>query len=319
MKLLDGAITMTLAGTEVYAFGLFCMIGAAAAAMAVWVLCRGYNMEKGNAGILTLMMLLCGFICSRLGFCLMNRSLGGMMPFSSWFRITEGGWSLSGMILGALAGSRIASAILQIPPKRGMDIAAGALPLMISAAKYAEDKIPDFDISRPLAEGSSAGAGFLTVQDKYGTYLATRRIGMVLAMILFLILVFTTIRKNRKDGDQGILFLLFTGAGGILLESLRYDHFLEFSFVRLEMVIYAVMLIWGLVLAVRQNKENRKVLCRTAIIAGVAAIGICGGVEFALDRTSMSHVILYVIMIAALAVPVVLGCLLLSRKGTEVS
>ena len=319
MKLVESAITISLAGTEVYAFGLFCMIGAAAAAMAVWALSRGYELEKGSAGVLTLMMLLGGYICSRLGFCLMNRSQGGMMPLASWFSITEGGWSLTGMILGALAGSRIAAAILRIPAKRTMDIAAGALPLMIAAVKYAEDKIPDFDISRPLEEGFLSGASFLTVTDKYGTYLATRRIGMALAMILFLILVFTTIRKNREDGDQGILFLLFTGAGGILLESLRYDHFLEFSFVRLEMVIYAVMLVWGLILAVRRDRENRKGLRRAALIAGILAIGIAGGVEFALDRTSMSHVLLYVIMTAALAVPVVLGCRLLSRKGTEVS
>jgi len=314
MKLWDDAITISLAGIDLYAFGLFCMIGAVATATAVWALCRGYQMEKASAGILTGLMLLCGALVSRIGFCLMNQSLGCMMPLASWFRITEGGWSLSGMILGALAGSRMAAAVFRVPPKRTMDITVTALPLMIAAIKYAEEKIPDFDISRPLGDGFPAGISILTVQDEYGTYLATRRVGLVLALVLFFILVFSLLRKNRKDGDQGILFLLLCGAGGILLESLRYDHFLEFSFVRLQMVLYAGILVWGTVLAIRQDEANRKGLRRTAIITCILAIGICGGIEFALDRMSINHVVLYVIMIAALAVPVSLGCCLLRRK-----
>ena len=140
-----------------------------------------------------------------------------------------------------------------------------------------------------------------------------------MALILFLALVFSLLRKNRKDGDPGILFLLLCGAGGILLESLRYDHFLEFSFVRLQMVLYAGILVWGTVLAVRRDGEGRTGLRRAAIIACILAIGASGGIEFALDRTTINHVLLYVLMIAALAAPVCLGLRLLSGKGTEVS
>ena len=48
-------------------------------------------------------------------------------------------------------------------------------------------------------------------------------------------------------------------------------------------------------------------------------IGICGGIEFALDRSTISHYLLYLLMFAALAVPVTLGILLLRnrKKGTE--
>ena len=47
----------------------------------------------------------------------------------------------------------------------------------------------------------------------------------------------------------------------------------------------------------------------------VLAVGICIGIEFALDRTSLSHVLLYVVMAAAVAVPVVFGFILLRRNN----
>ena len=52
--------------------------------------------------------------------------------------------------------------------------------------------------------------------------------------------------------------------------------------------------------------------CVTAVL--VLAVGVGIGIEFALDRTSLSHVLLYMIMTAAVAVPVVFGFILLRRN-----
>jgi hypothetical protein len=123
------------------------------------------------------------------------------------------------------------------------------------------------------------------------------------------------LRGRRRDGDTWIQFLILGGAGGILLESLRYDGFLEFSFVRFQQVLAAVMLVWGLVLAARRSGRHGKgfVLSVTAVL--VLAVGVGIGIEFALDRTSLSHVLLYMIMTAAAAVPVVFGFILLRRNN----
>ena len=104
-------------------------------------------------------------------------------------------------------------------------------------------------------------------------------------------------------------------AGGILLESLRYDGFLEFSFVRFQQVLAAVMLVWGLVLAARRSGQHGKGFAAGVTAALVLAVGICIGIEFALDRTSLSHILLYMIMAAAVAVPAVFGFILLRRNN----
>ena len=108
--------------------------------------------------------------------------------------------------------------------------------------------------------------------------------------------------------------LLLCGAGGILLESLRYDHFLEFSFVRLEQVAYGLILVFGVARAIRSRKRGP---AWPAIALTAAAIGVSAGVEFALDRTSISHPLLYAVMIAALALPVGMALRGITGKGTE--
>jgi ABC-type molybdate transport system permease subunit len=54
------------------------------------------------------------------------------------------------------------------------------------------------------------------------------------------------------------------------------------------------------------------VLTVTGIL--VLSIGLCIAIEFALDRTRLSHILLYVIMAAAVAAPVVFGYVLLRRN-----
>ena len=309
LNLWEEASRIHLFGVDLYAFGVYCAIGAAAAALVLAVLGRFWSLKPGSAGVITLMALLCGAVCSRVGFCLMNQSLGKLMPIASWFRITEGGWSLAGMIGGAFLGGWLASRMLKESGLAVFDAVACALPLMIAAEKLGESHIPDFDVSRAMA---GANAGFWTVTDEYGAYLATFRLGAVMAMALFLVLTFCLVRKERREGDQGILFLLLAGAGGVLLESLRYDHFLEFSFVRFQQVLYAVMLVVGVAMAARRNRA-RVGWRRAAWISVVAAIALCVGIEFALDRTSISHILLYAAMIVALGVPVVSGVVLLGK------
>ena len=81
----------------------------------------------------------------------------------------------------------------------------------------------------------------------------------------------------------------------------------------------AVLLVWGVASAIRRSHGLNKVLSRIAGISLPLAIGACGGIEFALDRTTASHTLLYVLMIAALAVPAAAGILLIKirEKGTS--
>ena len=315
MNLWEEAPKISLFGLQVYSFGLYCAIGAVAAVAAIAILCRAMKMKKGSAPALSFLCLFFGLAGSRLFFCLLNHPGLGGVPFLSWFRISIGGYSMFGMILGTFFGAWICSLVTREKKGTLLDITACAIPLMIAAERFGEKLFGEFNISRPLSENLLEGT-FLAVYDSdYGSsFLATYLVSAILSLVLFFTLIFFLSRTNREDGDIWNLFLLLCGAGGIFLESLRYDYHLEYSFVYLQQVISALMLIWGVTLAGKGSRGPLKKMYRAALISVIPVIGICGGIEYALDKVNVSHILLYVIMAAVLSVPVVLGIVLLRSK-----
>ena len=75
-------------------------------------------------------------------------------------------------------------------------------------------------------------------------------------------------------------------------------------------VFIMLVLLWGIILAGRRS--GRKGLYIFALASFAVAAAVCGGVEFALDRMNISHILLYFMMAAALAVPTAAGIILLS-------
>ena len=314
MTLWEEAVRIRVFGIEMYAFGLYCAVGALCSLLAAAVLCRAGRMKQGTAPLLGLTGILLGMVCSRIVFCLLNFELGVMMPLSSWFRITTGGWSLFGMIGGVMLAAYITARLTWQNPGRMLDITVCALPLMIAAERLGEGHLQGFNVSRQLPEGFLSD-GILTVRDGNAMYLATHRIAAAAAIILFVLMILALSRKNRKNGDVWVLFLLLCGAGGVLMESLRYDKFMEYSFVRFQQVMAAVMLAAGLVLAIRRNRDWPRGAVTASVVCLVLAILGCVAIEFALDRTTISHVLLYCLMVLLLAVPVIFGILFLNGKG----
>lgn len=306
-------------GIQIYTFGLYCAIGAVCAVAAVFVLCRAEKLKKGTAAALSLLCLVCGTICSRLVFCLLNDVSIGGVPLQVWFRISGGGWSLFGMIFGAFAGARICAAASGENRNTLLDITAVALPLMIAAERYGERLTEGFNVSRQLQNGRFPEGTFLAVRDPYYedvSFMATYLLCAAAAIILFFVLVFFMTRE-REAGNAWILFMMLCGAGGVILESLRYDHYLEYSFVCFQQIMAAVLLVWGVILAGIRNHGSRRSLFMAALISLPAAIAVCGGIEFALDRMSINHYVLYAVMFADLSVPVTLGIMLLRKREKE--
>ena len=312
MHLYEEAEKIIILGIEGYRFGFFMMLGMLASAAVISFLCWAKQCEKGTAPLLVFLSILAGGFCSRLGFCLMNRELGVLMPFSSWFRITGGGWSLSWLIAGVLLAGWVSARITKQKTGKLLDILACALPLFICLERFGEGCVPEFDYSRELSTDFLKNT-FLVFSDDYGTYLATWKLAGFVTLILFPILMMDIIR-SEKDGDTVLLFLLLFGACSVLLESLRYDRFLSISFVGLEQVLAALFLGIGVfILAGQANGRNRK----RGIVASVSvfvAVGIAVGLEFALDRTTFNKIVIYLIYAMVMAVPVILG-LSLRRNG----
>ena len=305
MSLYEEAEKISLFGIEGYRFGFFVMLGILAAAGVVGFLSWAKQCGKGTAPMTVLMSILMGGLLSRIGFCLMNRELGGWMPLSSWLRITGGGWSMSGLVAGVLLAGWMVSRITKQRAGKLLDIVCCALPVFMALERFGEGCVPEFDYSRPLSTEFLQGT-FLTFSDEYGTYLATWKVAGIVMLILFPILVWD-ITRDSPDGDTAILFLMLFGACSVLLESLRYDRFLSISFVGLEQILAAVFLGAGVfILAARAGKKRRGLAIATTVSV-FAAVGIAVGLEFALDRTTFNKIIIYIVYIAVMAVPVVLG------------
>lgn len=316
MKLWEDAARMTLFGVKVYSYGTYCAFGAIFALLAYIVICRYQKIKTVSALMSGMLSILFGLLFSRIVFCILDHELGRMIPVSEWFRISTGGWTMFGMIGGAMSGAWLGAKIMKEKPARILDAVSAALLLMIVAERLGESRIERFNVSRPLTSGIPE-IGFLTVKDELETRVATHRVAAILTAVLFVILVICLFQRKRRDGDLWILFLLLFGAVSVLLESLRLDNHLVYSFVRMQQVLAALMLLWGLILAGRRGGRKNIALIIISFISFMFAVGVCILNEFRLDRTQVSHILLYVEMIAALLVPTLLGVILLMKGRAE--
>ena len=308
-------MTLELFGAELNIWGLYCAIGALCAFAAMGVICRSGGMKSGSAPVLGVASLICGMICSRLVYCLFTTLTSEQMSLDSWIKVSEGGWSLFGMIGGTMLAAWISARIVGEKPGRMLDAVSVAVSLMIAAERIGEESLQSFfnetsdvfNLSRQINS-----EGFLTIVNNGKIYLATYRIDAFLAMILFLFLTFSLLSKRRRDGDLWILFLLLCGAGGVLGESLRKDQYLEYSFVRIQQVLAAVMLAAGTALAGYRAGKASKDMRNSALLTMLFTVAECIGLEFLIDRSDAVHSTLYGIMIGALSIPAVQGVMLVA-------
>ena len=313
MNLIEEAVIIELLGIRMYAFGLYVMLGTVCAAVILGVAGGVLHLKKGTVPLTFLLSLVLGIVCSRLVFCLLNRELGRMTPFSVWFQTAGGGWSLFGMLGGAALAGWLSAQITKENTGSIMDVLSLAVLPVIAAERIGENRIEDFDISRPLDSTFLTGSFLAVGEDE--PCLATYYVAAAAAVILF---VYLAVRFSRRgpDGNVAILFLLLFGASAIITESLRYDRFLSISFVGMQQIFAALTLAAGVILAVRRSGKFRSALSVCAIASIPVMVGIVIGLEFALDRTTWNKLMLYFAMAVSVAVPAGLGMKLL-KSGTK--
>jgi hypothetical protein len=123
--------------------------------------------------------------------------------------------------------------------------------------------------------------------------------------------------KQTESGDIFNVFLLLFGSVGILTESLRYDEFLSYHFVKFQQVGAALLLGGGqLAAALRCAKPSKRLKIASAVCLTLM-VGIVIGLEFALDRTRTNPVLVYCGMVLAVGIPAAIGLLEIrtERKG----
>ena len=237
MNLIEEAVIIEVLGIRMYAFGAYVALGVLFAVISLCVTGRSLSFKKGSSLLTAVVSILCGVICSRVSFCLLNKELGHMTPLSFWPQVNGGGWSMFGLIGGVLVGGYISARITKENTGRVLDAVSLAILPMIAAERMGESRIEDFDISRPLDSTFLKGSFLATAGDE--PCLATYYVAAAVAVILFIVL---SVRMSRREkaGNLANAFLLLFGAASIITESLRYDRFLSVSFVGLQQIAAAL-------------------------------------------------------------------------------
>ena len=313
MVMREEAVKVFFLGVEVYAFGLYVALGLTLALTVLALLTRKEKWRDGTAALTGVLAMGLGFIVSRLFFGLMDESLGRIMPLWAMIRVNTGGFSMMGALLGACMGGILSARLMKKPPARLLDLLAPALLLFVACERLGEGYIEDFGVSRTLTDSLLEGT-FLTVQNGYGWRLATYQLESFTALILSLVLLWD-LTRNRRAGNTFVLFLLLYGAAQVLMESLRYDqHMTVKAFVKLQQIMDMLLLGAGVTVLAVRNWKTRRGLALAAVIVLAASVGIGVAIEFMIDRTKISHYVLYLCFLIDMAVPVWLG-LRLRKEG----
>lgn len=301
----EEATKITLLGMDVYAFGFFCALGAALALLVLSMQMKKERMEKGAAALTGCLAMLFSFVVSRLFYALLDRSLGGMMPVKGALMITAGGYSMVGALLGGVLGAALSGKILKGSALKMADMIAPALLLFVACERLGEGYVPDFGISRPLL-GDALKGSFLAVEGEYDWYLATYLLESFAALVIALILL-RDLGGKKRAGDTLLLGLILYGAAQSVLESLRYDRHLSFSFVGSQHIAAIAFLGVAVIILAARNWKNRRGLALAGIISIPLVVGLGITLEFMIDRTEINRYVLYLAYVILVSVPAYLG------------
>ena len=119
------------------------------------------------------------------------------------------------------------------------------------------------------------------------------------AALAALILMASMLRVQGGKGERVLSALLLYACCQVVLESLRMDSCLKMGFVRVSQVISALVILGVTAIRAYRNGGKQMMLRRCAPIVLVTAL--IGGIEWALDKTVISNIQLYTVMIAACA------------------
>lgn len=313
LVLREDAVVTTVAGIQMYQFGLWVALGMLMAVVVLIVLNKKTKQVAGAAALQSDLCIVCGLVLSRLFFGLLDASLGQVMPLWAMARLNVGGYSLYGALAGACVGMWIAAKALKRRAGDFLDMLAPAFLVFTVCERLGEGCIDGFGWSRAI-KSEFLHQPWLAVVDDYGSwYLMTWRVEIVIALVL-LTLLLVDFMKPHKDGHIFLKYMMLFGATQIIMESLRYDqHMTVRSFVRMEQIFSMVLLgVAVIILAIRQWKAHRS-LALSALVSIPVVTGAAVAIEFAIDRTDIDRLLLYAVFMVLVSVPACLGIRLMKE------
>ena len=242
---------------------------------------------------LALYTIIPAFVFARLSYCLARFSFYFLeMGPASVLRTWEGGFMLYGAVLGALLGAGY------LAKKRGASVAAtldeiAAPGLLAVAVCRLGEWVTGEGVGTWIENPLLMRLPFAVVNEYEEWQLAV----FLWEALAALVLLGFVLRMKSGHGERVLSALLLYACCQVVLESLRMDSCLKVGFVRVSQVISAVVILGVTMIRARRSGGRAMMLRRAAVI--VLLVAVIGIIEWALDKTVVSNILLYLVMIAS--------------------
>lgn len=299
---------VSLFGTNITLYALLMGCGALAAALLMVLFAPARKIRRGGGALYALLGALLGLVLGRTVYCavrwewLFYDGMGNFAGIAPFFDFTQGGVNVIGVLLGVLLAAPLTGRLTKTGAARYLDAASVPGLFLFSYARFIE----------PLS-----GQGFgdllfneslcffpLALENEFGDFsLSVCFIEGALALVLAIVLLCLR-GRFRRVGTLTLLSLALLSALQIMPETLRVDDVLfVFIFARVSQIGFAVLFFCALAAALLHGKRRGLSTKMIVIEAGLLllGIGICILAEFALDKTMISHALIFAVMIVTLA------------------
>ncbi len=298
-------------GVHVYTWGLYCFFGTVLYLGFLHAKCRE-RFAPGTAALCGLLSLVLGFVCSRLFYCLFDARMrmfadlaDGSVSFGEYAALIldpfSGGFSMFGALFGACLAAVLTARILKTDAAALLDVAAVCLMLLVAAERLGEGALEDFGISRPLSQ-RAVGWNLFVIHGEYDDCIATYMLESLTAVALFVLFQWH-LGRRPGSGETFLFALLLFGLTQVLMESLRFDQHMRFSFVGVQQLL-AFGCAAGAMFAYARRLGKKRPGSKMALFALILVplmVGALVAVEFMIDRSGVSRILLYALYIVLLA------------------
>ncbi|MBR5111246.1 MAG: prolipoprotein diacylglyceryl transferase [Clostridia bacterium] len=300
--------TVSLFGGEITLYGILMILACLLAGAGLILLSGRKGIKRPSAAVYCLLAAALGLLLGRLIYCAVRfdrvfyDAMGDFMGFLPFFDVRVGSLNIGGVMLGCILAAPLAARIGKGKAAGYLDCAVFPGLSLFIAERLAEPLVgKGYGVYLYDASFAFYPLAMQTYMDEYA--LSVCFIEAVLAAAL--IFALTALAKKRlQTGQLFLCALTLFCACQIMPESLRHDDVLFiFIFARVTQICYALMLAGAQIAALARARRNglgfRQAV--TEFLLLLAGAGICIGAEFALDKTNLSHTLIYTVMIAVLA------------------
>ena len=243
-------------------------------------------------------MLIGALVCSRALFVAVQYGFYQEYP-QALLKAWEGGYSVMGALVGALAGLRMATGRRGF--RRALDTMAPALALTLAICRLAE--LSCYQGRGMIIESGAWGFPFTirNSQDMDCLAICIYEALGALAVMLYGLGGY----RARPAGDRGLMCMMLLGLMQVPLESMRTDEFLALGFVKMDqlaaMLLAVGVLITFLVGHIRAGRGRPQGFVALGI--SLLMVGLCVNEEFRIDGSpnlALNYTLLfaYVLVIA---------------------